>query len=339
MEGVLSAQFCKTGDTPFILRSLRAPAFPAVLIPPVQLKEIRREFYRWLAAEALGEIKQQSREHRETARAALLGSRPPKGTRRSEERDSLAVKLEHLRDYHLLHQEGIDSIILPVSKANMHQLPLFTRKLKGREQQIIWQLPFIIFEADIPFYREAVALLIHYGFRRFEAANLSHFELLKGLDVELSTDYRLFSLNSQALLSWQELGATAATLYIEDDADNMAALMSADLPIRRRVIVYSGIPAITSKIRIKDVRSDVPVQSDRGEGYRVTSKDGLTVITPTVMFSLTAHKGKLKDLGVASFIVDLSASPQNEWGGVLDACRRGYALPGTSEFNFTMGLV
>jgi U32 family peptidase len=341
MEGVLSAQFGKTGDTPFVLRSLRAPAFPAVLIPPVQLKEIRREFYRWLAAEALGEIKQQSREHREKARAALLGSRPLKASPRArgEERDSLTVRLEHLRDFHLLHQEGIDSIILPVSKANMHQLPLFTRKLKEREQQIIWQLPFIIFEADIPFYREAIALLIKYGFRRFEAANLSHFELLKGLDVELSTDYRLFSLNSQALLSWQELGATAATLYIEDDGDNMAALMSADLPIRRRVIVYSGVPAITSKIRIKDVRSDVPVQSDRGEGYRVTSKDGLTVVAPIVMFSLTAHKGKLKDLGVASFVADLSALPQNEWGGVLDACRRGYALPGTSEFNFTMGLV
>jgi putative protease len=347
MEGVLSAQFGKTGDTPFVLRSLRAPAFPAVLIPPVQLKEIRREFYRWLAAEALGEIKQQSREHGKNARAALLVSRPPKATPRArgeerargEVREILAVRLEHLRDYHLLHQEGIDSIILPVSKANMHQLPLFTRKLKDREQQIIWQLPFIIFEADIPFYREAIALLVKYGFRRFEASNLSHFELLNGLDVELSTDYRLFSLNSQALLSWQELGATAATLYIEDDADNMAALMSADLPIRRRVIVYSGIPAITSKIRIKDVRSDVPVQSDRGEGYRVTAKDGLTVITPTTMFSLTAHKGKLKDLGVASFVVDLSALPQNEWGGVLDACRRGYALPGTSEFNFTMGLV
>lgn len=334
MESVLAAQFGRTGDTSFILSALNAPDFPAVLIPIAKLKEIRREFYRWLGDKALGEIKERSREHRKSALAALVGSRPVKG-----QREELAVRLEHLRDYHLLHQENIDSIILPVSKANMHQIPLFVRKLKGREQQVIWHLPFIIFEAEIPFFREAVSVLMHYGFRRFEAANLSHFGLLKGLDVELSTDYRLFSLNSQALLCWQELGATAATLYIEDDADNMTALLAADLTIKRRIMVYSAVPAITTKIRIKDVRSDVPVLSDRGEGYRITTRDGLTVVTPNAMFSLTAFKGRLKEMGGASYVVDLSQLPPAEWGRVLGAFSRGTALPGTSEFNFTMGLV
>jgi len=335
MESVLAAQFGRTGDTPFILSALNSPDFPAVLIPIAKLKEIRREFYRWLGDKALGEIKERSREHRKSALAALVGSRPVKGPQREE----LAVRLEHLRDYHLLHQESIDSIILPVSKANMHQITLFVRKLKGREQQVIWHLPFIIFEAEIPFFREAVSVLMHYGFRRFEAANLSHFGLLKGLDVELSTDYRLFSLNSQALLCWQELGATAATLYIEDDSDNMTALLAADLPIKRRIMAYSAVPAITTKIRIKDVRSDVPVLSDRGEGYRITTRDGLTVVTPNAMFSLTAFKGRLKEMGGASYVMDLSQLQPDEWGRVLGAFSRGTALPGTSEFNFTMGLV
>ena len=335
MEGVLTAQFNRTGDTSFILRSLAAPDFPAVLIPSAQLKEIRREFYRWLAIEALGEIKQQSREHRTSALAALVRNRPP----RAGQKEELTVRLDHIRDYHLLHQTGIDAIILPVSRANMHQVSIFVKKLKGREHTVIWHLPFIIFEADIPFYKEAVAVLTHYGFRRFEAANLSHFELLKGPDVEICTDYRLFSLNSQALLCWQELGAAAATLYIEDDADNMTALLAAELPIRRRIMVYSGVPAITTKIRIKDIRSDVPVVSDRGEGYRVTTRDGLTVVTPDVRFSLTACKGRLKEMGGASYVIDLSQLPQEEWGRVFNAFNRGIELPGTSEFNFTMGLV
>ena len=337
MEGVLAAQFGRTGDTPFVLNALAAPDFPPVLIPSAQLKEIRREFYRWLSDKALAEIKERSREQRKAALAALIGSRAGRAPQRV--REGLTVRLEHIRDYHLLHQEGIDSIILPVSKANMHQAPHLVRKLRGREQRVIWHLPFIIFEADIPFYKEAISVLMHYGFRRFEAANLSHFGLLRGLDVEISTDYRLFSLNSQALLSWQELGATAATLYIEDDADNMAALLAADLPIKRRVMVYAGVPAITSKIRIKDVRSDAPLLSDRGEGYRVASRDGLTVVTPNTMFSLTAFRGRLREMGVASFVVDLSQLPPEEWGRVLGAFSRGAALPGTSEFNFTMGMV
>jgi len=156
---------------------------------------------------------------------------------------------------------------------------------------------------------------------------------------EISTDYRLFSLNSQALLSWQELGAAAATLYIEDDADNMAALLAADLPIQRRVLVYGSVPLITSKIKIRDVKSDAPVVSDRGEGYTVAVRDGLSVVTSTRPFALTGFKRRLQEMGCGSFVVDLSQLPQQEWPRVLDAFARGSVIEGTTEFNFTMGLV
>ncbi|WP_243372775.1 U32 family peptidase [Geotalea sp. SG265] len=335
MEGVLAAQFGRTGDTPFTLTSLAAPGFPAVLIPPARLKEIRREFYRRLEEKIAGDLKEKVRSHRQAALQTLVGKKPIKAAGREE----LSLHLDHIRDYHLLHQSGIDGIILPISRVNLHQAPLFIRKLRGREEQVIWQLPFIIFEGEIPFFREAIGTLTSLGFRRFEATNLSHFELLAGLDVELSTDYRLFSLNSQALLAWQELGATAATLYIEDDAENMAALLAADLPIKRRIIAYGSVPVITSKIRIKDVRNDVPVLSDRHDGYRVTARDGLTVVTPTVMFSLTPYKGKLKEIGCSSFILDLSQTAPAEFGTIITAFGRGGTLEGTSDFNFSRGLV
>jgi putative protease len=156
---------------------------------------------------------------------------------------------------------------------------------------------------------------------RFEAANLAHFQLLRGLDVEITTDYRLFSLNSQALLTWQELGADTVTLYIEDDAENMARLLQAEVSIRKRLLIHGGIPAITSKIRIKDVRSDTPVVSDRGEGYMVKIQDGLTVVTPTRMFSLTGHVRKLQDMGASEFVIDLSSEPRERWKSTGSLCK------------------
>lgn len=335
MEAVLAGQFSKTGDTSFTLRSLKAPDFPAVLIPAALLKETRREFYRWLAAQVSGQVKENLRSHRQSALAALVGYQPVKAGPREE----LAVRLEHIRDYHLLHQNNIDVIMLPVSRANLHQVTLFARKLKGREQQVIWQLPFIIFEAELSFFADAIQTLLQVGFRRFEATNLAHFAMLSDLDVEISTDYRLFSLNSQALMAWQEMGAAAATLYMEDDAANMAQLLAANVDIKRRIITYGGVPAITSKIRIKDVRNDVPVLSDRNDGYRVTTRDGLTIITPTTMFSLTAFRSKLREMGCASFIIDLSQTPPLEQGKIINAFNRGLELPGTSDFNFNRGLV
>jgi len=343
MADVLRGQFCRTGDTPFELRSLSAPAFPALLIPASRLKEIRREFYR-MAAEKIAGLLRSSRggKLKEALADLSVKARP-----RSAARTELSVRIEQLRDFHIIHHDGVDNVSIPVSRANMHQLPIFAKKLRGKEKQVLWRLPFIIFEADVPFYSEAVKFIADHGFRRFEAANLSHFPLLRqaaqqkgeSAPLEIITDYRLFSLNSQALLSWREMGASEATLYIEDDADNMAQLLRADIPIDRRVMVYCGVPAITSKIVVKGVKSDSPVLSDRGDGYSVTIRDGLTVVAPERRFSLTAFRGRLQEMGCSSFVIDLTAAPQEEWPRILDAFIRGKELPGTTEFNFLMGLV
>ncbi|MBT0665343.1 U32 family peptidase [Geobacter pelophilus] len=334
MQEVLSAQFSRTGDTPFILRSLAAPEFPALMIPPAKLKEIRRSFYLQLAESTIPALKRERASRNREALASLAGTR---GTMRGP--TSLTVRIEHLRDIQLLNAEGVASLSLPVSKANLHELHLAAKRLKGKEGRISWRLPFIIFDRDLPWYREALAALAQCGFRRFEAANISHFQLLEEIDAEITTDYRLFSLNSQAILSWEELGANRCTLYIEDDLENLGDLLAADLDIERRIMIYGSLPAITSKIAIKGVKSDMPVQSDRGDSYRVTQKDGLTVITPTTPFSFTAFREKLESLGCSSFIADLGQLAPNERLRVLDAWSSGRELPGSSPFNFTMGLV
>jgi putative protease len=343
MEAVLRGQFCRTGDTPFELRTLSAPGFPALLIPASRLKEIRREFYRMAAARISGDLRAGRGERLKEALASLgVRSRA-----RSAPRAELTVRIEQLRDFHVVHHDGVDRVSIPVSRANMHQLPIFARKLRGKEKQVLWRLPFIIFEADLPFYREAIRFIADNGFHCFETANLAHFPLLReavqekteAAPLEVICDYRLFSLNSQALLAWKELGASMATLYIEDDAENMAELLKADIPMERRVMVYCSVPAITSKIAVKGVRSDSPVLSDRGDGYSVSMKDGLTVVTPERMFSLTAFRGRLQEMGCASFVIDLTAATREEWPRILDAFSRGKELPGTTEFNFLMGLV
>jgi putative protease len=255
----------------------------------------------------------------------------------------IIVRADSVRDWHLLHREEVTAVSFPVSRANLHQLPQMGRKLQGREETVWWRLPFFIGEEELPPFREAVGYLKQQGFIRFEAANLSHFPLLRDVwnedNIIIATDYRLFSLNSQALLAWEEFGATAATLYIEDDAQNLAALLAAAVPIPRRVVIFGPVPVITSKISVKSVRDDSPVMSDRGEGYEVDQKDGLTVITPTTRFSLIRHRNRLLEMGCRSFVVDLSGLNREEKERVMEAVKRGEELPGTSEFNFSMGLV
>ena len=338
MQAVLQGQFAKTGETPFRLDSLEAPGFPAVLIPSATFKEVRRQFYQQLD-EALSAG---FRERIAAARAAALRDVAAfrAGPLPACPRETLAVVMDQPRDWRFPLQSGADATILPLSRAAIHQLPGALPRMRGFEERVIWRLPFMIFDRDMPLYGDTLRQLHQAGFRRFEAANLSHFYLLKGLaDVRISTWHRCFSLNSQALAAWHELGAHACTLYIEDDAANLAELLAAQIDVERRVIAYAPLPVMTTKIRLKDVHSNIPLHSDRGEAYSVTSRDGLQTISAATPFSLTARHGELRRAGCGSYLIDLRQAPRESWNEILAAFKGGREIPGTTEFNYAAELV
>jgi putative protease len=338
MTAVLQNQFAKSGDTPFSLESLEAPDFPVVLIPSAIFKELRRQFYRQLNDAVSGE----SRERTARARKAALQdveSLRPKGCRPAP-REKLAVIMDLPRDWRFPLQLGADHTILPLSKAAIHQLSSAIPRMRGSEDQIIWQFPFMLFDRDIPLYRDTIRQLHGAGFRRFEASNLSHFKLLRDLEgLHISTWHRCFSLNSQAVAAWKELGAETVTLYIEDDADNMAELLATDCAIEQRVIVYAPLPVMTTKIRLKDVHSNIPLHSDRGEAYSVSTRDGLHTISAAAPFCLTARHNELKQHGCCEFLIDLRQSPRESWNEIISAFKTGREISGTTEFNYGAELV
>lgn len=343
MQSVLLAQFNKTGDAPFRLESLEAPQFPSVLIPAATFKEIRRQLYAQLseACTTDGSCEDSAKTRRAARQDALQPrERLRPGNAATGGRETLTVIMDQPKDWRYPFQVGADFSLLPLSKATIHQLPSTVPRMRGSEERIIWQLPFIIFDRDIPLYRDAVRQLHGAGFRRFEAANISHFALLRKLDgLHISTWHRCFSLSSQALLAWQELGVETATLYIEDDALNLGELLGAAVPLERRVIAYAPLPVMTTKIRIKDVHSNTPLQSDRGEEYSVTTRDGLQTISAALPFSLTARHNELRQKGCGSFVIDLRQAPRESWSDIIGAFRASREITGTTEFNYTMGLV
>jgi len=338
MTGVLASQFAKTGDTQFQLEALEAPDFPAVMIPSAVFKELRRQFYRYLAEAVSADIGIQAAAARKAAIQAVDALRS--AAVRPAGKESLAVVMDLPRDWRFPLQQGADSTVLPLSKAAIHQIPSAVPRMRGFEHQIVWQLPFMIFDRDMPLYLDTVRYLHGAGFRCFEAANLSHFGLLRGLDgLHISTWHRCFSLNSQALAAWRELGVETATLYIEDDAVNLASLLAANVDIERRIIVYAPLPVMTTKIRIKDVHSNTPLHSDRGEAYTVTTRDGLQTISAATPFCLTARHSELRARGCGSYLIDLRQAPRDAWTEIIAAFKNSREIPGTTEFNYPAELV
>lgn len=338
MQAVLYAQFAKCGETPFRLEALEADNFPNLLIPAATFKEIRRTLYSRLNDAVSSKSKGAINAAR---KAALLDIESVKRSgRTSGGRESLTIIMDQAKDWRFPFQVGADFSMLPLSKATIHQLPSTVPRMRGSEAAVIWQIPFIIFDRDLQLYRNTIRQLHTAGFRNFEVSNISHFDLLRKLDgLQISTWHRCFSLNSQALIAWKELGASLATLYMEDDAENLAELLAAETGIQSRIIAYAPLPVMTTKIKIKDVHSNTPLQSDRGEEYTVSTRDGLQTITAAVPFSLTARHSELRSKGCQAFLIDLRQTKREAWSDVVSAFKAGRSIPNTTEFNYSQGLV
>lgn len=338
LTGVLTARFNETGETPFFLTRLEAPDFPAVFIPPARLKEIRRELYRRLEQDGISAQRALLTEAKGRALAGIHHAQQPRAVAQNQ-REELLLIVESPAEVRWALSQA-DRVVLPLRKATVHALPRYLGRLREVAQKIIWQLPFILFEADYDWYRRLTQHLYAEGFRQFEVTNPCHFMLLEELnDLRISCGYRLFSLNTQALLSWQELHAERATLYLEDERENIAALIGAGLAITPTVTVYAPIEVMTTRIKIKEASGSAPFLSDRGEGYRLRGRDGLSVISATTPFSLLGHLAELRRIGCRSFQMDLTETEPALRDHLVAAFRADRPVQDTTTFNYERGLV
>jgi putative protease len=329
---VLRQALTPPAEQPFVLSEITSGELPHIVIPPKQLKQIRRELY----AE-LGQIRQQRRQqqrndHLAEARQNLL----PLGRNESSKQE-VRIQLRDGREQRILQDPSVDTLILPLNGSNLQSAVKFIR----RARQIIWDIPFILFDQDWKEMRNAVRQLVQAGFRNFRLNNLGHFPLFDKLeDVVLYGGFRLLSLNSKSISALADIGVAEAELYIEDERENLSELLSRQLPIPTALTVYGSVPLLTSRVKIKGVRSDSPVLSDRDDAFRVSQRQGLTWLNSETDFSFIGNLRELEGFGCRHFIVDLSHLGPFSQGGrqVLDALKRGQDPAGVSKFNYERGL-
>lgn len=330
---ILAKVFARGGNEGITLVDLKTGNLLPVVIPPSRLKEIRRDFYARVRSRLTEQSSQQRGERKQQALASLLAKTTPPAAK-----STLTVAIRDIRDAGLLENRQVDRILIPLTAGLSTRADHIPARLSRHPEQLIWDLPFIIFDQEWEAHRAAVEKLYERGWRCFRLNNLSHFRLFDDLpDVRLSTGYRLFSLNSQALCIWRELGCNESTLYIEDDRDNLAEILKRDAGIATAVTVYGQVPLMTTRVPLPRLRLEVPVVSDRDEPYQVRQQGDISTLTAETDFSLLGHLHELAAAGCRNYIVELAhLGPFTEKGKqVLEAFAADRALPATLPFNLT----
>ena len=329
---ILEQAFAITAGEPFQLGTLECDQLPEIIIPPKQLKQIRRELYAELRKSHRPQRQHLRTIHLKSAREALF----PFSTYRLEKRQ-IRIQLKDSKDQRILQDPAVDQILVPLTGQNLQH----AHKLTRRAKQLIWDIPFVTFDKDWQDTRNTIRQLAQMGFCNYRLNNLGQFPLFDKIEnLHLYSSFRLFALNSQAIAALAELGIVEAELYIEDDRKNLADILRHQLPIPTAMTVYASAPLLTSRIKIKNVRADNPVLSDRDDAFRVQQRQGLTCLSSETDFSFIANIPELESFGCHNFVVDLSHLGPFSQGGkqVLEATRQCYDPPGRSKFNYERGL-
>ncbi|MEN8134649.1 MAG: DUF3656 domain-containing protein [Thermodesulfobacteriota bacterium] len=336
-ETLLSRIFAKTSTYPFILKKLTAPNLPDIFIPTSKLNEIRRDFFQQLATEIVKTEKRKRHQQHQEVMATLL----PKTTCQAVADRHLTATVAAIRDIKVLDTPLVNRVAVPLTPENVRNQSKLSRTTASHRQEIIWDIPAIIFPDDWPQFKSAVKQLLSQGFSSFRLNNIGHFLLFdKATAAKLIAGSQLYSMNSETIRAWQELGINEITLPIENDRQNLGELMARKTTIPICQTIYTPIPLMTSRIPLRGIKSGSRLFSDKGDSLQLTTDHGLTVLTGSADFSLLEHLTELQASGCNRLHIDLAhCGPFSVKGrAVLNALANGENLQGTTAFNFERGL-
>lgn len=336
-------------------------------VPRRQLKQVKQELT-GLLEPALQRFEEQKRR---SSRAFLKQERRPLPPRTGASRFQLKIDrleyLPYLADYRRLRPDWVwDEIIFEPKRAFLGvQRPEETFGVlesfaKSEGLTLRFALPTVVRAWDEPLLKAWVQAFVRGGGRAFEVGNLGCLPLLRsfGLDpreLDLSGDFTLYSLNTEAIRVWTELGLKRFALSVEDDARSIKDKLAhwpreAGEP---QVILYKDTPLfIAEACSLTALHQGCPtakvcgyrtleIVNDENERFYVAHESCKSIVYGAEALAWTEQLEALEGEGVGLFRCDFLTRPytSDDIKRILDAARAGQALAQTQSANFSRELL
>jgi len=242
--------------------------------------------------------------------------------------------------------KNVDEFVLEIDPARTDEIE---KALEFYADKLRLALPVIIRDEETDAFRTLIEKFPQV--RKWEAANVGGLNLLQE-KKEITADWPLYTLNTQAALQWNEQGVQQFVLSPEDDAENLFALIeqlgdAAIVPVYQHtpLMISATKPAAHSessphlKTRNQQVGRGVPTEPTDGmefvdrsrRTFHIEQAGHEFVLTSEMPFSLTDHLDELKAKGARRFRIDLSYGVSS--AEAADLVRRiisGGSVPGHS---------
>jgi putative protease len=227
--------------------------------------------------------------------------------------------------------ENVDEFVLEIDPSRPEEIKKALAALPPEKLRLA--LPVIIREEDVAAFRKLIEQFSNV--RKWEAANVGGLNLLQGKE-DITADWPLYTLNTQAALQWREQGVQQLVLSPEDDAKNLFALIE-QLGDAAVVPVYQHTPLMISATKPAADGDELTDSSQRK--FRVEQTGRQFAFLNETPFSLTGHLDELKAKGARRFRIDLSYGIDSpaEAADIVRRITSGSSVSGHAG-NFARGL-
>ena len=227
--------------------------------------------------------------------------------------------------------ENIDEFVLEIDPAQPEEIERARAALPPEKLRLA--LPVIIRDEEAALFRKLIAAFPDQ--QKWEAANVGGLNLLQG-KADVTADWPLYTLNTQAALQWEKQGVCQVVLSPEDDAANWYTLIE-QLGDAAVVPVYQHTPLMISATRPAADGAELTDRSRRT--FHVEPNGGQFVLVNETALSLAGHLDEFKAKGARRFRIDLSygIDSPDEAADIVRRIISGSAVSGHTG-NFDRGL-
>jgi putative protease len=355
LEEAAREAFGKLGDTRLALEKFTIHNDGNWFVPKSRLNQIRRE----LAIDLEEALRHRLAERVEGVLATL--ATPTNKPRRSEHfLWSVKVdRIEHLEAFEPEDWADLDEVIIDIARDHPALLSTRLEELAATlgQERIRLALPPLTRKWEEHGIEHKVARLRQAGWRRWEAGNLSAWTYLgqdfrPNTELDLSTDWSVYTVNRAAVRQLLEWGVSRFTLSPEDGLENVRSLL-AEFAEKAVLIVYQDTPMfLAESCAYANLIGGCPGKANcRFESMEMTSSHGervtaldyhcRTIVLNQGPFCLSPRLPELAAAGARRLRADFiyrrytPAEARQRWRLV----RAGKVVPGGHAANFDRGML
>lgn len=267
-----------------------------------------------------------------------------------------------------VQQDGsvhIDEIIFEPKRAFLGQvqaaaqLASIAERLATHHIALRLAIPTVMRAWDEALIKPWIVAATQHGIPRFEIGNLGALPLLSrcGTDLsqaDLSGDFTLYTLNTEAVIQACELGLHRVALSVEDDRANLQDKMQhwPQRAIEPQAILYKDTPLfIAEACSLTALHQGCPtakvcgyrtldIENDAGERFFVAHESCKSIVYGDQAYSVSQHVDELRAMGIQRFRLDFLTRPYDATAihTIMQRATQGHTILQTHDANYRRAL-